>query len=118
VASDALLGRRILRGEIPEQSAGIANTGERIAGYKIGGAVGIARTGADIVDVREDLIANTDDMVMQLGRGRAPCKAGKQFGLRYPGKPAETAVYDFLPDEQLRGLSNLTDFLGILVFDK
>jgi hypothetical protein len=46
---------------------------------------------ADIVDVREDLIANTDDMVMQLGC--APCKAGKQLGSRYPGKPAETACF-------------------------
>src|ERR1700678_1387385 len=55
---------------------------------------------------------------MQLGRGRAPCQAGKQFGSRYPGKPAETTMYDFLPDEQLRGLSNLADFLGMLVFDK
>jgi hypothetical protein len=55
---------------------------------------------------------------MQLGRGRAPCKAGKQFGSRYPGKPAETVVYDFLPDELLRGISNLADFLGMLVFDK
>jgi len=27
-------------------------------------------------------------------------------------------VYDFLPDEQLRDLLNLTDFCGMLVFDK
>ena len=35
----------------------------------------------------------------------------QQFGSRYPGNPAETVVYDFLPDEQLRELSNLADFL-------
>jgi hypothetical protein len=27
-------------------------------------------------------------------------------------------VYDFLPDEQLREVANLGDFLGVLVFDK
>jgi hypothetical protein len=97
-------GLRILANELP--------------GTRFAARMGLRVPDADIVDVREELIANTEDMVMQLGRGRARCKAGKQFGLRYPGKPAETAVYDFLPDEQLRELSNLSDFLGMLVFDK
>jgi len=39
--------------------------------------------------------------MIQLGRGRASCRPGKQFG-------SETVVYDFLPDEQLRQLLNLT----------
>jgi hypothetical protein len=37
---------------------------------------------------------------------------------RCPGSPAETVVYDFLPDEQLREIQNLGDFCGMLVFDK
>lgn len=56
--------------------------------------------------------------MIQLGRGRAPCRPGKQFGSRCPGNPADTVVYDFLPDEQLRQVPNLADFYGILVFDK
>ncbi len=32
--------------------------------------------------------------------------------------PAETVVFDFLPDEQLRATANLADFCGMLVFDK
>ena len=71
-----------------------------------------------VVEVREELVAHTADLVMQLGRGRAPCRAGLQFGSRYPGSPAETVVYDFLPDEQLREVQNLGDFCGMLVFDK
>ena len=47
-----------------------------------------------------------------------PCRAGLQFGSRYPGSPADTVVYDFLPDEQLRDVVNLSDFCGMLVFDK
>jgi hypothetical protein len=69
-----------------------------------------------VIEVREDLVAHTDDLVMQLGR--APCRADLQFRSRYPGSPAETVVYDFLPDEQLREVQNLGDFCGMLMFDK
>ena len=71
-----------------------------------------------VVEVREELVAHTADLVMQLGRGRGPCRAGLQFGSRYPGSPADTVVYDFLPDEQLREVQNLGDFCGMLMFDK
>ena len=97
---------------------GLRILANELLGTRLAARLGLRVPEADIVEVREDLIAHTEDMVMQLGRGRAPCRPGKQFGSRYPGKPAETAVYDFLPDEQLRGLSNLADFLGMLVFDK
>src|SRR6204780_75003 len=99
-------------------SQGLRILANELLGTRLAARLGLRVPEADIVEVRQDLIAHTEDMVMQLGRGRAPCQAGKQFGSRYPGKPAETAVYDFLPDEQLRGLSNLADFLGMLVFDK
>jgi hypothetical protein len=49
---------------------------------------------------------------------QTPCRPGFQFGSRYPGDPAEISVHDFLPDEHLRGVANLSDFLGMLVFDK
>ena len=71
-----------------------------------------------VVEVRAELIAYTAEMVMQLGMGRIPCSAGKQFGSQFPGHPARIAVYDFLPDEQLCAVRNLADFLGVFVFDK
>jgi hypothetical protein len=89
---------------------GLRILANELLGTRLAARLGLRVPEADIVDVREDLIANTEDMVVQLGRGRAPCKAGKQFGSRYPGKPAETAVFDFLPDEQLQGLSILRTF--------
>jgi hypothetical protein len=64
------------------------------------------------------MIAYTPDLVMQLGLGRKPCAPGKQFGSQFPGHPAQMAVYDFLPDEQLAAIENLSDFLGVLVLDK
>src|ERR1700752_1616745 len=85
---------------------------------RLAARIGLPTPPVAVVEVREELIAHTDDLVMQLGRGRAPCQAGLQFGSRYPGSPVETVVYDFLPDEQLRESENLGDFCGMLVFDK
>jgi hypothetical protein len=72
----------------------------------------------EVVEVRRELIAATAELVIQLAIGRAPCAEGKQFGSQFPGHPARLAVHDFLPDEQLRAVKNLSDFLGVLVFDK
>src|SRR5262249_10022685 len=73
---------------------------------------------ADVVEVRTELIDYTAELVIQLGLGQKPCSAGKQFGSQFPGHPARMTVHDFLPDEQLRNVRNLADFLGIFVFDK
>src|SRR5277367_2943502 len=99
----------------PQGSRILAN---ELLGTRLAARMGLPTADAAVVEVRENLIAQTEDLVIELGRGRAPCKAGLQFGSRYPGSPAEVVVYDFLPDEQLREVVNLTDFCGMLVFDK
>ena len=85
---------------------------------RLAARLGLPTPPAAVVEVRETLIEHTDDLVIELGRGRARCRSGLQFGSRYPGSPAETVVYDFLPDEQLGEVMNLADFCGMLVFDK
>ena len=97
-------GRRILANEL--------------LGSRLAARMGLPVAGAETVEVRRGLIERTDDLVIQLGRGREPCSAGMQFGSRFPGDPAATVVWDFLPDEQLREVGNLDAFAGILVFDK
>ncbi len=89
-----------------------------LLGTRLAARMGLPTPVAAVVEVRENLIEHTDDLVIQLGRGRTRCRAGLQFGSRYPGSPADTVVYDFLPDEQLRDVVNLADFCGMLVFDK
>jgi HipA-like protein len=71
-----------------------------------------------VVEVKQELIQLTEELVMQVGVSRSPCRAGLQFGSRYPGDPAELSVFDFLPDDTLGEVENLEDFLGMLVFDK
>jgi len=97
---------------------GVRVLANELLGTRLAARIGLPTPLADVVAVGEELIAHTDDLEMQLGRSRARCRAGMQFGSRYPGPPAETVVYDFLPDEQLREVTNLDDFCGMLVFDK
>jgi len=89
-----------------------------LLGTRLAARLGLPVPAAEIVEVPRELIAQTEDLGMQMGRGRAPCQAGRQFGSRYPETPAKVVVYDFLPEEQLRAVSNLSDFCGMLVFDK
>jgi hypothetical protein len=97
---------------------GLRILANELLGTRLAARLGLPTPAAAVVEVREELIAQTEDLVIQLGRGRAPCQAGRQFGSRYPGAPAETVVYDFLPDEPLREAVNIADFCGMLVFDK
>lgn len=97
---------------------GVRILANELLGTRLAARMGLPTPAAEVVMVGQELITYTDDLVMQLGRGSAPCQPGMQFGSRYPGKPAETVVYDFLPEEQLGGVPNLGDFCGMLVFDK
>jgi hypothetical protein len=85
---------------------------------RLGARLGLCVPQVEVVNVRPEIIAYTPDLVMQLGLGRKPCAAGKQFGSQFPGHPAHLTVHDFLPDEQLSCVRNLNDFLGVLVLDK
>ena len=69
---------------------------------RLAARLGLCVPQVEVVEVRPEIIAYTPDLVMQLGLGRKPCAAGKQFGSQFPGHPARLAVHDFLPDEQLR----------------
>jgi HipA-like kinase len=87
-------------------------------GTKLAARLGLTTPQPAVVEVPENLVESSDELVIDLGRSRKKVRCGQQFGSRYPGDPAETAVYDFLPDQLLAEVENLSDFLGMLVFDK
>lgn len=89
-----------------------------LLGTRLAARIGLTTTPAEIVEVSEELIRLTPDLVIEMPRSRIPCQAGRQFGSRFPGDPRRTALYDFLPDEQLRAVENMHEFAGMLVFDK
>jgi hypothetical protein len=64
--------------------------GARILANELLGTPLVARIGLpvpamSVAEVGEELIGHTEDLVIQMGRGRAPCKPGLPFGSRYPG---------------------------------
>lgn len=77
-----------------------------------------------LVEVSEELIQNTEAMVVELGRSLTPCSPGWCFGSRYPstvdssGRTVLRTVYGLLPDAWCLSIDNVGDFAGMLVFDK
>ena len=80
--------------------------------------LGISTPEHAIIDVPESFLANNPEIHIQLGRERRAVASGWHFGSRFPGDPARTVVYDFLPDALLETIENLADFRAVLVFDK
>jgi HipA-like protein len=97
---------------------GVRVLANELLGTRVAARMGLPTPPTEVIEVRKNLIDQTEDLVIEMGRGRARCQPGLQFGSRYPGSPADTVVYDFLPDEQLRETVNLADFCGMFVFDK
>ena len=71
-----------------------------------------------LIEVGASFLEANPDVHLALGTQTVAVQAGWHFGSRYPGDPARTAVYDFLPDALLPNVANLEDFCAILVFDK
>ena len=80
--------------------------------------LGIAAPEVAMVQITESFLAGDPEIHIQLGRERRPVTPGWHFGSRFPGDPARTVVYDFLPDTLLDKVENLPDFRGVLAFDK
>jgi hypothetical protein len=80
--------------------------------------LGLAAPRTALVRVSQNFLDDNPDVHFQLGSGRAPVEPGWHFGSQYPGDPARTVVYDFLPDTLLDRVENLADFRGALAFDK
>lgn len=82
------------------------------------GYLKIAAPETALVRVGAEFLAANPEVHLSLGTRRIDVEPGWHFGSRYPGDPARTAVYDFLPDALLSQVANLEDFRAILVFDK
>ncbi len=80
--------------------------------------LGLSSPEAAMVRVSDEFLRNNPDAYLQLGRERRAPALGWHFGSRYPGDPARTAVYDFLPDSLLDKVENAAEFPGVLAFDK
>jgi hypothetical protein len=55
---------------------GLRILANELRGTRLAARLGLSVAEPEVVEVRAELIAGTEDLVIQLGRGRAPCKAG------------------------------------------
>ncbi len=78
----------------------------------------IAAPEVALVQLTPAFLAANPDIHMQIGTRCIEVEPGWHFGSRYPGDPARSAVYDFLPDALLAHVVNAEDFRAVLVFDK
>lgn len=93
-----------------------------LLGTKLAALLGLPTTAFSIIEVSKDLIQLTEALCFEVPRTpsgwhRIPCKAGLQFGSCYLGDPHHVTSLDMLPDDKILRSSNLSDFLGMLVFD-
>ena len=99
----------------PQHSRVLVN---ELLATRLAARLGLPTTPAAIVDVSERLIRLTPDLSMELGRTRARCTPGLQFGSRYFGTPRNAKTLSTLLPDRPCSPENLSDFAGMLVFDK
>jgi hypothetical protein len=80
--------------------------------------LGFSTPGVAMIRITEEFLEANPDVYMQLGSTRIAPSTGWHFGSLFPGDPARMAVYDFLPDALLAKIENLSEFAGVLAFDK
>jgi hypothetical protein len=76
-----------------------------------------------LVNVREELVRLTPGLAMELRRRKMPVEPGLSFGSQYPSHQngpgrRPVSVFDFHHSGIAEQVENLSDFLGMLVFDK
>ena len=85
---------------------------------RLAAAVGLTVPETEVVEVSAWLVEHTPELKVDLGRRQEPCTAGLNFGARYVGGLMPGQVVDYLPEEQLGEVRNLTEFAGMLALDK
>jgi hypothetical protein len=70
-----------------------------------------------VVHADDEFLDANPEVRINLRHGHASIKAGCHFGSRVPVDPIEKAIYDFLPPRLHDRVTNLNDFLRVLIFD-
>jgi len=78
--------------------------------------LGLATPSVRMVETTADFIQAHSGKLSATGLDPAALR-GPHFGSQFPGDPATSVVYDFLPDRFLVQVENLDDFVGTLIVD-
>ncbi len=85
---------------------------------RLGLTLGLPMPRVETIAVSDWLIEHTDDLRIDLGGRKIPCRSGEQLGSLYgwPDSPGRTL--DYLPHYLLETVLNIDDFARVLVLDK
>jgi hypothetical protein len=84
----------------------------------LGLALGLPMPRVVVIEVSDWLIEQTEDLRINLGGSKLPCRSGKQLGSLYVGSESPAMTLDYLPRELLERVLNIGDFSRVLVLDK
>ena len=84
----------------------------------LGLALGLPMPRVAVIEVFDWLIERTEDLRINLGSSKIPCRSGKQLGSLYMGSESPGLTLDYLPRELLQRVVNVGDFARVLVLDK
>jgi hypothetical protein len=99
----------------PQHTRVLAN---ELLASRLATAAGLSVPDTDLVEVSPWLVENTPELEIDWGQRRERCRPGLQFGSRFAGGLMPGQVVDYLPEEQMAEVKNLTEFAGILALDK
>jgi hypothetical protein len=85
---------------------------------RLGLALGLPMPRVEVIEVSDWLIEHTEDLRINLGGPKIPCRSGKQLGSQYVGPASPDLPLDYLPKELLQKVVNVGDFARALVLDK
>ncbi len=85
---------------------------------RLGLALGLPVPRVEVIEVSDSLIEHAEDLRIQLGGAKVPCRSGKQLGSLYVGCESPGMTFDYLPRELLERVLNIEDFPRVLVLDK
>ena len=84
----------------------------------LGLALGLPMPRVEVIEVCDWLIEHTEDLRINLGGSKIPCRSGRQLGSLYVGCESPGMSFDYLPGELLQRVVNIGDFSRVLVLDK
>lgn len=99
----------------PQHVRVLAN--EMLAG-QLGQFLGLPVATVEVIDVPEWLIEQTRELCVETGNAIFPCSAGRQLASRYVTDPDSPKLREYLPDDLLTKVVNISDFPRVLVLDK
>jgi hypothetical protein len=84
----------------------------------LGRALGLPMPRVEVIEVSDWLIEHTEELRIDLGGVKVPCRCGQQLGSLYVGCESPGMTFDYLPRELLQRVVNVGDFARVLVLDK